>query len=233
MSNKNSNGLAEIQAASLAAINNYTRALSVSEKITRTELAGCATELLRYYSEHLSTDIGAVNRLLAVLTPFNRRMAVLFFANFLPWKYDDDKGIFTTMKGNKQRDKCFTACHDFLRSGKTIWDWSANIQTEIKPADWSGRLSGTVSKAISETIMVKGEEVENTTRMTPSEVIKAVLAGGVRIMDILAAMNEMEEHAKAADLRNESEAGPIVSDEAPTEEAPVETVKRKRSRKAA
>ena len=55
-------------------------AIMAAEKITRVELGAMSRELLMYVPD--TNDIDIVNRLLGVLTPMNRRTAILFFFKF-------------------------------------------------------------------------------------------------------------------------------------------------------
>ena len=64
-------------------------AIAAAEKITRVELGLLSREILVYVPE--SQDIEFVNRLLGVLTPMNRRTAILYFGHFLPWEQEHDK----------------------------------------------------------------------------------------------------------------------------------------------
>ena len=63
--------------------------IAAAEKITRKKLSILSRDILLYVME--SHDIDSVNRLLGVLTPMNKRAAILYFGHFLPWTQEKDK----------------------------------------------------------------------------------------------------------------------------------------------
>lgn len=178
----------KVQVALLTKIDKAIIALLASEKVTKSELSVVSRDLLEYLVMNGSTDIGAVNRLMAVLTPMNRRTSVLFFGHFLPWKYDVETESFTSMvKGDKKLAKAFEKVKSFL-SEKTndIWTWAeANIQIEAKPKNYTALLTALVSKAMAD------EQKNESIALSAAEVLKAVMVGGISSDELMAMVDEV------------------------------------------
>lgn len=238
MSNMGHNYNHAMQSDLLKAMNGKIKQLAAAEKITKKVFGELSIDLLRYYSEYMSNDIAALNRTINVLSPANRRVGVMFFSAFLPWKYDAEKEIFTTKQGDKAVNAKFEACREFLAAGLTIWDWQEdNVDMEIKPANWSGKISTLITKAMSDTRKVGDNEVDNDEKMEAVDILKAVMVGGVTFPDIIRLVEELTSHAAEADQRKadsqpEPEPAPVevVEQEEHTEPA---KPKKSRSKKAA
>lgn len=178
----------------LVTINTRIDAIRASEKITKVELGLISRELLTYVPD--SKDIDAVNRLLNVLTPMNYRTAQLFFANFLPWVWDEKNNRFAAMsKGDKAIGNKLTNIKEFLdEPHNDIWLWAArNIKLEQTKTPFEERITSLIAKAL------KGEK--GLDAVDKRTVIAAVMAGGVSAGDLI---NIMEE-AKAAFEAREAE----------------------------
>lgn len=130
-------------------INTKIETLAKAEKITKAVLGELSRDLLEYVYINDSQDITPVNRLLSVLTPMNKRTSVLFFKNFLAWKFDDEAQLFTK-KNKKHYDDKLLAVELFLgNEDSTIWSWAeANVKLEQKEIDWAKRLKADFAKAL-------------------------------------------------------------------------------------
>lgn len=130
-------------------INTKIETLAKAEKITKAVLGELSRDLLEYVYINDSQDITPVNRLLSVLTPMNKRTSVLFFKNFLAWKFDDEAQLFTK-KNKKHYDDKLLAVELFLgNEDNTIWSWyEANVKLEQKEIDWAKRLKADFTKAL-------------------------------------------------------------------------------------
>lgn len=153
-------------------------ALAASEKVTKAELSALSRELLEYICVEKSDDIGMVNRLMNVLTPMNKRTAGLFFSHFLPFKLESTAGIFgKKIKGDRHIKSKYDNAVSFLENkDNDIWTWAAqNVKVEQKPVDFAKKIAGDVSKALA----------DEDNGLDPVGVIMAVLAGGVKLTDII------------------------------------------------
>lgn len=171
-------------------------AIAAAEKITRKELAELSRELLIYVVE--TQDIDIVNRLIQILTPMNKRAAILYFGHFLPWsKETDDDGVFTRfgkkMSGDKKvKRKLEEITAWLIDESNNIWVWSdANI--EVKQKDFKATVSRAIKRAL------EGDEKSNTPALTSAELMDAIFEGGVSIDDLLLGIMAKEEQIKEAE----------------------------------
>ena len=170
--------------------------IAASEKITKLKLALISRDILAYVMD--TNDIAAVNRLIGVLTPVNKRVSILYFKAMLPWEHEaDTDGVFTRFgkktKGEKRLAKCQADMDAFLSDpDNNIWTWAeANVEVEAKKKDFGGMIQRTVEQAL------KGDEKSDTPAIDPMAVIQAVFAGGVNLEDVLLAI-EVEQKKKEA-----------------------------------
>lgn len=161
-------------------------ALHAAEKITRESLRDLSRDLL--HVTHETLDIGFVNRTLDVLTPMNRKTAVLFFKAFSGFKYDEDSMKFV-QKDKKNYDdvksKAMLALDD---PHFNMWTWAEkNVNVEAKPFDLA-KVTVFAKQAIK-------KAADNG--IPQSELLKAFFAGGFDADSLLvfldaAAMNAPE-----------------------------------------
>lgn len=161
--------------------------LEGSEKITKATLSTLSRDCLEYIVLNGSTDVATVNRLLSVLTPVNKRAAIMFFAAFLPYKVDGEAEhvVGGKLKGDDRITKKVEATKAFLSDPKNdIWTWQAvSLKVESKDVDWGAIIernvktalekgyepynvlvnclnAGVTMEALMEMVKVKGEAIE-------------------------------------------------------------------------
>lgn len=85
---------------------------------------------------HATEQIGYVNQMLAVLTPVNRKAAVVFFKHFTGFHYDETSKLFTK-KSKKRYDKAHADAMEFLQDPlNNMFSWcERHIEVEQKPFD--------------------------------------------------------------------------------------------------
>lgn len=160
-------------------------AIAGAEKITRKELGFLSREALEYVVD--TDDIDLVNRLLGVLTPVNRKVAILYFSQFLPWEVEKDKdGVFQRfgkrIKGERKLKAKLEAIAEWLKDeANNLWSWSED-NIEVKKKDFKATIARAVKKAL------QGDQKSDTPALTKAEVMQAVLDGGVTLDDILAVL---------------------------------------------
>lgn len=160
--------------------------LASNEKITKELLASLSRDLLQFMVD--TGDIRPINLLLedGKLSPQNRKVAILYFQKFCPFKnLQTEKGEFQAfgeIKKAKKEEK-FASVREFLADPhNNIWTW-ANRHVEVKPREFKlDRVTSIVKKA-----MEGGFEEE--------AVIEAVLKGGISP----ASMLKLIEHAAKAE----------------------------------
>lgn len=92
---------------------------------------------------HATEQIGYVNQMLAVLTPVNRKAAVVFFKHFTGFHYDEATKMFTK-KSKKRYDKAHADALAFLGDPlNNMFTWcERHIEVEQKPFDATSFLKG-------------------------------------------------------------------------------------------
>lgn len=124
--------------------------LANREKVTKQLLGELSREMLTYVYE--SKDIAMVNRLISVLTPINKKVAIAFFSAFVGWTMNVETGEF----GKQQKDKPFTKkaylADDFLATkDNTIWTWAdTEIEVAPKAKNYGMKISKLVDKALND-----------------------------------------------------------------------------------
>ena len=130
-------------------INEQIEKLAVSEKITKALLIELSRVILAYVYE--TGDVTPTNRLINVLTPMNKRTAILYFKEFLSFRFDDVQGTFGK-KNKKTFDKKNELVTIFLLDEENnIFTWAEeNVQIEAKPVDWGKKLGSDFKNALAD-----------------------------------------------------------------------------------
>ena len=132
-------------------INTKIEAVHASERITKAVLGELSRDLLEYIYVNDSQDVTPVSRLLSGLTPMNKATAILFFKNFLAWKFDDVACTFTKKNKKKYEDSLLAAELFLANEDSNIWTWAAaNVKIEAKEIDWAKRLASDFEKAMDD-----------------------------------------------------------------------------------
>lgn len=154
------------------------KALAKSEKVTRAELLDLSRSVLE--AIHATQDIAYVNRVLDVLTPMNKRTAVLFFKEFSGFQCDE--GVFTR-KDKKNYEKASAAAVAFLEDPlNNIWSW-AERNVAIEPKKFALE---DVTKWMERTIKKAGDE-----GVSQADVLRAIFKAGVDAEALAAIMGEL------------------------------------------
>ncbi len=187
MPKNGNNGLNNLKAS----IDTRIDTLKSAEASVKVELGHISRELLLYVPA--SNDIGAVNRLLKVLSGSaragNQRMAVLYFRNFLPWAYDDKAHMFTVkIKGDTKIAKKMTAIDEWLKDDNAnIWTWAdRNIETREREKNYASQITSLVKRALE----------DEKYAINPRVVVSAIITGGVSLDDIMSLVTDAQEIAK-------------------------------------
>ena len=108
--------------------------LGKAEASVRAELNVLSRGVLE--AVHATEQIGYVNQLLAVLTPVNRKAAVVFFKHFAGFHYDEATRMFTK-KSKKRYEQAHKNAMEFLQDpNNNMFSWAErHIEVEQKPFD--------------------------------------------------------------------------------------------------
>ncbi len=150
-------------------------ALQQSEGVTKRELRVLSRTVLE--AHHSTGDVVFVNKLIEVLTPLNKRVAIIFFKEFSGFQWDDQMKRFTK-KSKKGYDKAHASYVEFMADpNNNIWTWAErNVDIEPKPFDVKK-----VTKFIESAIKKSNQK----------DVLKAVLDGGIEVETLFALMDEL------------------------------------------
>jgi hypothetical protein len=150
-------------------------ALQQSENVTKRELKVLSRSVLE--AHHSTGDIVFINKLVSVLTPVNKKVAIIFFKAFSGFQWDDQNKVFTK-KSKKGYDKAHTAYVEFMADpNNNIWSWAErNVEVEPKPFDVS-KVTTFIKSALK-----KAEQ---------RDVLKAVLDGGIDADTLFALIEEL------------------------------------------
>lgn len=184
-------------------IETRTANIKASEAVTKLELGLVSRELLLYIPD--SKDIGAVNRLIEVLTPKNKEMAVLFFKNFLPWVWDDTASMFAGMvTGDAKRKRKFDAASKFIKSeDNNIWTWAkANIAPMERAKNYAAKIGSVIKNALA----------DDKEGLSETEVFSAII-GAMTFETIANLVNQAIEEAARIEAEHANDNPPEVEAE--------------------
>lgn len=182
--------------ANINQINELIDAVGNSERITKQALTELSRTILEYVvvndgvegNNKGSEDSQVVNRLLAALTPVNKKVGMSFFRHFLAFHFDEE-GMKFGSKNKKQWDKKEELVKEFLgEPHNNIWTWAdRNIEIIPKPMD---------DKKLNAAI---GQIVKKATKagLGHGNIIKALIVNGVDAGEIITILNAMGEEANA------------------------------------
>jgi hypothetical protein len=161
-----------------------TRALKLlahSERVTREQLRALSRTVLE--AHHATEDVGYVNRLIEVLTPINRKVAVKYFEHFGGFHFDDALGRFTK-KSKKRYAESDALATAFLEDPlNNIWSW-AERNIEIQKKDFE----------LSQVTAAMGTYLKKAKKagISQADVLKAVLAAGVEADSVIAMLDTLD-----------------------------------------
>lgn len=156
-------------------------ALAASEKVTKESLRELSRTVLN--AHHATEDVSYINKLIEVLTPVNRKVAVLYFKAFGGFTYDD-KGKRFAKKSKKHYDQAHADAVEFLAEPhNNIWTWAErNVEVEAKPFD--------IKKVTAFIENASKKALENG--LTRLDVLRAAFAGGMTPELLLQLLGELD-----------------------------------------
>lgn len=154
--------------------------LAGAEKITKQALLDLSRSTLE--AVHATGDIGYANRIIAVLTPVNKKVAILFFDAFSGFVFSKEKQEFTK-KDKKGYDAKQAEAMKFLDDPlNNIWSWAAReVDIEAKEFD-----EERMKKAL-ENVLKKADKAG----FNQEQVVRGFLAAGLKLDTLLAIVDEM------------------------------------------
>ena len=175
-------------------VNEKIVTLAANERITKALLSELSREVLELVLLDEGKDTGkgtedsrTVNELLDALTPINKSNAKLFFKHFMPFAHvTDEEGAFVSFgkKNKKQWDDKVAEAKEWLEDPhNNLWVW---VDRNVEPPETKAYNVAKVTKEIEKALKKAKRE----------DVIRAIMAGGLELADILAVMEPQEEKAE-------------------------------------
>lgn len=167
---------------SKATLNNRVNAIIKSEKVTKAELGAFSREYLPYV--YANNDIGMVNRLIAGLTPVNKKIAALYFTHFLAWEWTEETKTFGAKLSGKKLDAKQKDVETFLAEpANNIWTWAEeNTKTEKRVPNYFKDLTR---------LLERGLKAEGDEKLTPEMIVTAIkTADGLSLDDFMKALGK-------------------------------------------
>lgn len=125
-----------------ASFDKRLKTLQAVEKVTKVELQTLANETVEM--THVSGQIVYMNKVMAVLSPFNKRLAKTFFLYFTGYHFDEASALFDK-KSPKRYTEALARWTKFKEDPlNNIWTYSRDVKVEHPPLT-----TGDVSKRIS------------------------------------------------------------------------------------
>ena len=154
--------------------------IASSEAVSKRELRDVSRTVLEAW--HSTGNVVYANRLLKILSPMNKKTAVVFFKHFSGFHFDDVLGEFDH-KSKKRYEQAHKECMTFLENpNNNIWSWAdRHIELQQKPFDISS-VEKYMSKAVKQAAGVG---------LTQVDLLKAVFKAGIDPACIIQVMDEM------------------------------------------
>ena len=161
--------------------------LASSEKITKDLLRSMSRDVLE--AHHATGDVAYINGIIAVLSPMNKKVCILFFKEFSGHTCNED-GVFGK-KDKKKYEEAHKKSFDGLEDPHfNVFSWAErNVEVERKPFTL-GKLQQQMGSLVK-----KAEE----NKIPHSEIIRALFANGVEVNEFLKVMEHMAEEQHPAD----------------------------------
>lgn len=162
--------------------------LAASEKITKDLLRSMSREVLE--AHHATGDVAYINGIIAVLSPMNKKVCVLYFKEFSGHLYSEEAKAFGK-KDKKRYDDAKKKSFDQLEDPLfNVFYWAErNVEVERKPFTL-GKLQQQMGSLVK-----KAEE----NKISHADIIRALFANGVEIGEFMKVVEHMAEEQQPAD----------------------------------
>ena len=174
--------------------------LAGAEKITKEGLRDMSRSVLN--AHHATEDVSFINQLIPVLTPVNRKVAILFFKEFSGFMWDAETMRFVK-KSKKNYDNAHAASMAFLEDPhNNIWTWAErNVEVEKKPQP---SVLEKVETFIHD-ILPKADKAG----LTQADILTAIFKGGIKPEAVIAAFDAMGLELAGVEPEKQHEPAPM------------------------
>ena len=156
--------------------------LAASEKVTKELLRAMSRDVLE--AHHATGDIAYINGLIAVLSPMNKKVCILFYKEFSGHLFNEDAGTFGK-KDKKRFDDAKKKSFDQLEDPLfNVFSWAdRHVEIEKKPFTL-GKLQQQMGSLVK-----KAEE----NKISHADIIRALFANGIEIGEFMKVVEHMAE----------------------------------------
>ena len=161
--------------------------LAAAEKVGKELLRSMSREVLE--AHHVTCDVAYINGIIAVLSPMNRKMCILFFKEFSGHTCNED-GVFGK-KDKKKYEEARKSSFDQLEDPLfNVFSWAdRHVEVERKPFTL-GKLQQQMGSLVK-----KAEE----NKISHADIIRAMFANGIEIGEFLKVVQHMADEQPPAD----------------------------------
>lgn len=161
------------------------RKLTASEGISKDMLKALSRSVIE--AHHATGNNGYINKLIAVLSPMNKKACIVFFKHFSGYHYDEEACLFVG-KRKKRYDAAHKESMEFLQDpNNNLWSWAErHIEVEQKPFNPES------FKASFKKSFEMNLQKARDNGISQSDMLKLVLQAGVEINTLIDLMGEME-----------------------------------------
>ena len=160
--------------------------LAASEKVTKELLRSLSREVLE--AHHVTGDIAYINGIIAVLSPMNKKVTILFFKEFSGHLCNEEE-VFGK-KDKKRYDEAHKKSSDGLEDPHfNVFSWAdRHVEIEKKPFTL-GKLQQQMGSLVK-----KAEE----NKISHADIIRAMFANGIEIGEFMKVVEHMAEEQQPA-----------------------------------
>ena len=161
--------------------------LASSEKVTKELLRSMSRDVLM--AHHETGDVAYINGILAVLSPMNKKVCILFYKEFSGHLFNEDAGTFGK-KDKKNYDEAHKKSFDWLEDPTfNVFSWAErNVEVERKPFTL-GKFQQQMGSLVK-----KAEE----NKISHADIIRAMFANGIEIVEFMKVVEHMAEEQHPA-----------------------------------
>ena len=160
--------------------------LAANERITKELLRGLSRDVLQ--AHHVTGDVAYINGIIAVLSPMNKKVTILFFKEFSGHTCNED-GVFGK-KDKKRYDDAKKKSFDRLEDPNfNVFSW-ADMHVEIEKKPFTiGKMQQQMGSLVK-----KAEE----NKISHADIIRAMFANGIEIGEFMKVVEHMAEEQQPA-----------------------------------
>lgn len=158
------------------------RRLGTAEKITKEVLRDLSRSVLE--AHHATENITYINGLISVLTPMNRKTAILFFKEFSGFKWNNEALSFEKKDKKQYASKQEASDKALADPHFNIWSWAErNVEVEKKPAP-------SLLETVKERAAMWHKQADKQ-HISDADLLVAFFSGGIDPSAIVEAMDKM------------------------------------------